>query len=99
MYSPAGQPDNVSPRLGKPFVCEPVAHRGIEASADISPPRMSKVADDRPGQLVGLRKCTSIHGLSGLRRCTEHLADLLPRSARLSRLLPPHACTGPIFRS
>jgi hypothetical protein len=90
----------VSPRLGKPFLGEPVAHRGIEASADISPPGMSKIIDDRPGQLVGLRKCTGIHDLSGSRinwlavtlengltGYTEHLADLLPRSARLSRLL------------
>ncbi|MDT5235978.1 MAG: hypothetical protein QOF47_1965 [Mycobacterium sp.] len=61
---------------------------------------MSEIIDDRPGQLVGLRKCTGIHDLSGSRinwlavtlengltGYTEHLADLLPRSARLSRLL------------
>jgi hypothetical protein len=61
---------------------------------------MSKIIDDRPGQLVGLRKCTGIHDFSGSRinglavalesgltRYPEHFADLLPRSTSLSRLL------------
>jgi hypothetical protein len=32
---------NLSPRLGKPVVGEPVVHRGIEARADLRPPGMS----------------------------------------------------------
>ena len=106
------QPHNVSPRLGKPFVGEPVAHRGIEASAHLSPPGMGKIIDDGPGQFVGLRKCAGIHGFScsrinrlavalenGLPGYPEHIADLLPRSARVACLLHRrgHQRLGPVL--
>ena len=97
------QPRNVSPRLGKPLLSEPGAHRVIKARGDISPPAMSVVIDDRPGQLDGIRKWAGIHDFSvsgidwlavslenGLTGYTEHLADLLPCPARLSCLL--HSC-------
>jgi hypothetical protein len=61
---------------------------------------MRQIIDDRLGQLVGPRKCTGTHGFSRSRinrlavtlenrltRNTEHVTDLLPRSAGLSRLL------------
>jgi hypothetical protein len=61
---------------------------------------MSKIIDDRPGQLVGLRQWGGVHDFSrsrinwlavtlenGLTRYPEHVADLLPRSARVSCLL------------
>ena len=98
------RPRKVGPRLGKPFLSEAGAHRVIKTRADFSPPTMSMIIDDRSGQFDGTRKWAGVHDFSvprvywlavslenGLTRDAEHLADFLPRPARLSRLL--HSCS------
>jgi hypothetical protein len=94
------QPCNLSPRFAKLLLGEPIAHLGIEAGSDLGPPCMSEIIDDCPGQICGPRKRSGIHDFSssginwlavtlenGLTRYTENVADLLPRSSRLSCLL------------
>lgn len=98
------QPRNVSPRLSKPFIGEPLTHRGIKASADISPTATGKIVNNHLGQLSGLWKWSGSHDLTGSRinrlsitlkrrltRYAENLADLLPCSTCPSRFVDRRA--------